>query len=268
MYHNNFFKKRFKSASNKTNLANNFLDPLFQFLILNFSFLIVFSCSPTEPVFKDQELTLDVDVEVVEAWIPIAVNPVWKSLKYIILRDSTIIFNGRISKSKFLFHDQNLEPNTTYTYSAFAYLGTEQIILILIFILLFMGHEGETQENKKYKLIVNSSNSESSLKKVQVARFFLKKVTIWKNNDNVFPVDLFKSSPIRKQFSEEILNKSISAVNAFWLKKLYSGIGIPPTEMKSNKEILKYVSENSGAIGYVLPSADMSKYKVKILEVL
>ncbi len=75
-------------------------------------------------------------------------------------------------------------------------------VLLLIFILFFMGQEGKTQESTAYKIIINSSNSETSLKKVQVARLFLKKVTIWKNNDNVLPVDLLKSSPIRKQFSK------------------------------------------------------------------
>ncbi len=141
-------------------------------------------------------------------------------------------------------------------------------VLLLIFILFFMGQEGKTQESTVYKIIINSSNSETSLKKVQVARLFLKKVTIWKNNDNVLPVDLLKSSPIRKQFSKEVLDKSISAINSFWLKKLYSGRGIPPAEHKTDLEVLQYVQEHPGAIGYVSASADLSKYKVKVLELL
>ncbi len=126
MYHNNFFKKRFKPASNKTKLANNFLHPVFQFIILNFSFLIVFSCSPTESVFNDHEITITVDAEVTETWIYLTANPLKKNAIYTVMRDTTIIYKNSLTKGDTLIHDENLEPGRTYSYAVYAKKGGER----------------------------------------------------------------------------------------------------------------------------------------------
>ena len=63
------------------------------------------------------------------------------------------------------------------------------------------------------------------------------------------------------------MNKKVSSIKAFWQKKIFSGRGIPPPEKTSEKEILKYVHDNPGAIGYVSLNTSMENYNVKLLKI-
>jgi hypothetical protein len=82
--------------------------------------IITVSCSPTEPVFKDHELGLTVDAEVTETWVNLHVSHVKKNATYFILRDTMVIFKGRLDKADTLIHDEHLEPSSAYNYSSYA----------------------------------------------------------------------------------------------------------------------------------------------------
>ncbi len=94
-----------------------------QFVILNLLFIIMWSCSPTESVFKDEEITLEVDAEVIENWITLRAEPVKPGFTYVLMRDTVTVFEGTLDKADTLIHDETLEPATTYTYSVFAKKG-------------------------------------------------------------------------------------------------------------------------------------------------
>jgi hypothetical protein len=83
----------------------------------------------------------------------------------------------------------------------------------------------------------------------------------------VYPVDLEEDSLIRKQFSQDIHRKKIAAIKAYWQQQIFSGREIPPLEKISDEEVLKYVAQKTGAIGYVSKSADISQYDVKLIEI-
>jgi ABC-type phosphate transport system substrate-binding protein len=71
----------------------------------------------------------------------------------------------------------------------------------------------------------------------------------------VKPVDQAKSSAVRDAFSREILGKSVAAVEQYWTQAIFSGRAVPPVEKHSDADVLAYVRENPGAIGYVSASA-------------
>jgi ABC-type phosphate transport system substrate-binding protein len=116
-----------------------------------------------------------------------------------------------------------------------------------------------------FKIVVNASNSISSMTGDEVSELFLKKVTKWQDGQKVLPVDLPDTSSIRQDFSEEVHGKKIQAVKAYWQRKIFSGRGVPPSQRSSDREVLLYVQEHVGAIGYVSASATESEYKVKVL---
>ena len=117
-----------------------------------------------------------------------------------------------------------------------------------------------------YKIIINTSNQITSINKAQVSKLFLKKVTKWENGKKVLPVDLLEKSPIRQNFSKEILGKKVSAIKAYWQKLIFSGRGVPPPEKATEKAVLKYVQEHDGAIGYV--SRNIKVNRVKVLKII
>jgi len=88
------------------------------------SFLILVSaCSESPSIFKDQELSLHVDAEVTECWITLSSNPLKSDATYIVQRDTSVIYEGRLQSADTLLHDINLQPATTYSYSAWARKG-------------------------------------------------------------------------------------------------------------------------------------------------
>jgi len=88
------------------------------FIILIPFLILVTGCSESPSIFKDQELTLDVDAEVTETWITLSSNPLKRKATYIVQRDTTIIFEGRLHSADTLIHDTGLEPATAYSYTA------------------------------------------------------------------------------------------------------------------------------------------------------
>lgn len=142
----------------------------------------------------------------------------------------------------------------------------KNIISFILFSLL-VNNFLSAQEKVSFKVIINESNSLSTMSKDQISKFFLKKATKWENNKEVLPIDLVADSPVRKQFSLIVHKKKIQAIKAYWQRKIFAGRGIPPVEKRSENEVLKFVQENEGAIGYVSASTKIAKYKVKVVEI-
>jgi len=84
---------------------------------------LYYACSESPSIFKDQELTLHVDAEVTETWITLSSNPLTGDVTYIVQRDTSVIYEGRLQSADTLLHDTGLEPATAYSYTAWARKG-------------------------------------------------------------------------------------------------------------------------------------------------
>ena len=142
----------------------------------------------------------------------------------------------------------------------------KKILFAIISFFLFSGL-ALSQEKKPYKIIVNKSNPISSMTKIQLSKLFLKKATTWENGKKVMPVDLVDISQLRNKFSQELLGKKTAAVKAYWQRQIFSGRGVPPPEKKTNGDVLSYVHDNPGAVGYISVSTKLSAHNVKIVEI-
>ncbi len=65
------------------------------------------------------------------------------------------------------------------------------------------------------------------------------------------PADLVPGSPARRKFTEEILKRSVEAVRGYWQQRIFSGRDVPPPEVETDEEVVKYVLKYTGAVGYV-----------------
>ncbi len=115
---------------------------------------------------------------------------------------------------------------------------------------------------QSYKLIVNNSNALSSLSKVEVSNYLLKKRTKWASGTEVVPVDLSAKSSVREAFSKEIHGKTVAQVRSFWQQSVFSGKATPPAELDNDSKVIEFVKANVGAIGYVSASANIQGVKV------
>ncbi len=121
---------------------------------------------------------------------------------------------------------------------------------------------GYTVQAQAYKVIVNSSNTTSSLTKTELSNYLLKKRAKWSSGIEVVPVDLGTKSAVREAFSKEIHKKTIAQVRAFWQQSVFAGKETPPRELDSDTAVIDFVKSNPGAIGYVSPAANTAGVKV------
>ncbi len=58
-------------------------------------------------------------------------------------------------------------------------------------------------------------------------------------------------SGTRNEFYQELLGKSDMDMKMYWSTTIFTGAGVPPKAMGNDKEVVKFVEENPGSIGYV-----------------
>jgi ABC-type phosphate transport system substrate-binding protein len=143
-------------------------------------------------------------------------------------------------------------------------------VVIIILCASLFGYEGFTyadEETVSFRVVVNASNPTSTLTKQELSRLFLKKTKLWKESgETVLPVDLVENA-VREDFSKEVHGKKVAAVKAYWQKKIFSGRAVPPPEKTSDEDVMQYVAEHAGAIGYVSASAEIDPEKVTIVKI-
>lgn len=67
----------------------------------------------------------------------------------------------------------------------------------------------------------------------------------------VTPVNAKPSAPSRAQFLQRFLEQDEEKYTAYWTVRRFIGKGTPPEELNTEAEIIEFVQNNSGAIGYV-----------------
>ena len=140
------------------------------------------------------------------------------------------------------------------------------ILAVSVFIATASSAEKAPTPPPPYVIIVNTNNATPSATRKFIGDAFLKKTTRWPNGDVIRPVDQGPNSAVRRRFTEDILNRSVAAVQSYWQQIVFSGRDLPPPELGSNDEIVKFVSTHDGAIGYVEPAAAVTGVKVLVLE--
>jgi len=118
------------------------------------------------------------------------------------------------------------------------------------------------QDASAYKLIVHPSNPATQVSRLKVGEMFLKKTTRWPDGHPVMPVEPSGKSPVRVRFTLEIYGKQVIAISNYWQQMIFSGKGIPPPEKSSDADVVAFVRDTPGAIGYVWSGADTASVKV------
>ena len=134
-------------------------------------------------------------------------------------------------------------------------------LLNLAFMLALRSPAG-SDAGPAFQVIVNAESSADRLDKRFVADAFLRKRTRWGDDRAIMPVDLVQKSSARSAFSHAVLGRDVASVRRYWAQLMFSGRGVPPPELPSDSDVIKYVATHSGAIGYVAPGTALSGVKV------
>jgi ABC-type phosphate transport system substrate-binding protein len=135
-------------------------------------------------------------------------------------------------------------------------------ILGLLIVLPASAVLGEQAPAAGYVVIVNPRNPAASVDRKFLADAFLKKTRYWPGHEVIHPVDLDPDSPVRRKFAQDVLRRSVPAVKSYWQQLVFSGRDIPPPELDSDEQVVKYVLKFEGAIGYVSATTNLSGVKI------
>ena len=113
-----------------------------------------------------------------------------------------------------------------------------------------------------YVIVVHPSNPATSLPRKFLAEAFLKKTTRWDHGEVIRPADQVADSPVRRKFSEEVIKRSVAAVRSYWQQLIFAGRDVPPPELPSDEDVIKFVLKYPGAVGYVSGTADVAGAKI------
>lgn len=99
-------------------------------------------------------------------------------------------------------------------------------------------------------VVVIGNANVSKLSATLVERIYTGR-TIEVNGVAVKPVDAVQGSVLRKRFLETYLQQDEAKYVGYWIVRRYIGKGAPPREVGSVAELLDYVQNTPGAVGYV-----------------
>jgi ABC-type phosphate transport system substrate-binding protein len=102
-----------------------------------------------------------------------------------------------------------------------------------------------------FVIIVNPENPATEVSRDFLRDAFLKKASGWSGGEPLRPVDLSRRFGARESFARDVLKKTLPQLKRYWNQQVFSGKGVPPPELDSEKAIIAYVLANKGAIGYL-----------------
>lgn len=104
-------------------------------------------------------------------------------------------------------------------------------------------------------VVVNPRSPLTRLEPEQVSQLFLGKTTEMPGVGPVTTYDLPEDSPLRERFYNQISQRTVNQMKAYWARQVFTGKGRPPRQMRDNQEVKRSVAALSGGIGYIDKSA-------------
>ena len=123
------------------------------------------------------------------------------------------------------------------------------MIRVTIFLLVFFCSVSTAMP--EILVVVNKENETTELTRSQIVDLYMGRYQNFPNGEAAFPLDHPPDSEIRSDFYRKMVNKSVAEVNAYWARLLFSGRASPPRVFSDSAAVIKAVSENRGAIGYI-----------------
>jgi ABC-type phosphate transport system substrate-binding protein len=134
-------------------------------------------------------------------------------------------------------------------------------VYMTLLLLLALAGQGAA-DPPRYSVIVHRDNHLDTVSREYVSEIFLKRATRWPDDAVIRPVDLPASSRVRREFTEEVLGRSVAAVKNYWQQVVFSGRDVPPPELETDADVVTYVKHHANAIGYVSTATALDGVKV------
>jgi ABC-type phosphate transport system substrate-binding protein len=136
----------------------------------------------------------------------------------------------------------------------------------ILLVLLFAAALLSTAAKAKAQVIViaNLGVAGDSISKDSLAKIYSGAASRMSSGARVTPI-MLRGGPVHSEFLNAYVGKSPIALMVIWRGLVLSGQGAMPKAFDSEADVVKYVAQNSGAIGYI--ASNTPHDDVKVLQV-
>ncbi len=114
----------------------------------------------------------------------------------------------------------------------------------------------------KLQIVVHPDNPISELDRDLLRDAFLKRATEWRTGETIRPIDLSRRFAVRERFTRDVLKKTPAQLRSYWNQQIFSGKGVPPPEANAVSDVIDYVLDHRGAVGYLPINAELGDVKL------
>lgn len=97
-------------------------------------------------------------------------------------------------------------------------------------------------------VVANVENQAFSLTKAEIRNLYMKSGT---TTYELEPVAMSPGNIVRSIFNAKIIALPESRIQSYWAQMRFSGRQAPPVEYDSLEEVINYINNHEGAVGYV-----------------
>jgi ABC-type phosphate transport system substrate-binding protein len=99
-------------------------------------------------------------------------------------------------------------------------------------------------------IIVNKSVSIDTMSQSTISNIYFGNMTKWPDGKTIHVV-MLKGGKTHETYVKKILVSTPSRLISYWKKVVFTGIGIRPKIFKNEQDLVSYVSNTKGTIGYI-----------------
>jgi ABC-type phosphate transport system substrate-binding protein len=137
------------------------------------------------------------------------------------------------------------------------------LLLVVVF------YTNAIAENDPVAIIANNDNNIMEISIPTLKKMYNNDLLKWPDGVPIILYDLDVYNPVRKSFSINVLGRKSERIAEEWAHKKISNQALnPPNTIKSELLIIRRVSMQRGAIGYVSLSRTKDRTDIKILAIL
>ena len=115
-------------------------------------------------------------------------------------------------------------------------------------------------------LIIANKNVElSDIEKRKLTEIYQGIRVQW-DSGKMIRVVMLKEGPTHENFSENVIGISSSKLKNIWKKVIFTGTGRPPKIFRNETELVHYISETDGSVGYIDSSTPHEGVKILVLK--
>ena len=109
-------------------------------------------------------------------------------------------------------------------------------------------------------VIVNARSGVAAMTRNEIVHIFLGRNRLFFSGQEAVPVDLQGDHPLRAQFYRLLVGKELAEIDAYWSRQRFTGGVSPPVRLHGSEEVLDWVANRPGAIGF----AELSRTDARV----